>query len=328
MARRTLYVQEEEVKELLSFSEALSAVEEAFRQKGNGEAIMPPKLIIPLPDGDFRTMPAYLPRLRAAGVKIVNSHPDNRRKGLPTVMAILIMLEPETGFPLAVIEATHLTGLRTGAAGALGIRVLARPTAKVAALIGAGIQGRFQLLGLKEVLPQLERVQVWSRDEELAWRLKGEMEERLKVAIEVFPEAEGAVRGAEVIVTTTPSRTPILRDEWIREGVHITCVGADAPGKQELDPAILRRARVFLDDMAQGIESGEVNVPLKEGQLKREEIVGELSEVLIGKKPGRLSDADITVFSTTGLAIQDVACGALILQKLGLFPSRCEATSS
>jgi alanine dehydrogenase len=316
--RQTQFIGEEQVRQLLTLPEAIMAVEAAFRDKTEGHAVMPPKLIVPLPGGDFRTMPAYLPRQHIAGVKVVNSHPANRAKGLPTVMALLVLIEPETGFPLAVVEATYLTALRTAAAGALSIRTFANPDAKIAALIGAGVQGRFQLLALREVLPRLQKVRVWSRDEELAWQLHREMQPQLPFALEVCSRPEDAVRGAQVIITATPSREPIVLNEWVSAGTHITCIGADAPGKQELDPAILKRARIFLDDLTQGMESGEVNVPLRQGLLKPDDILGELGEVLVGKKRGRTSPDDITVFSSTGLAIQDLACGAVLLRKLGV----------
>ncbi len=204
MMRQTLYVREEQVKELLPLSEAIEAVEAAFKDKAEGHAVMPPKLIIPLPGGDFRAMPAYLPRQKVAGVKVVNSHPNNREKGLPSVMATLVMVEPETGFPLAVIEATYLTALRTAAAGALGTKTLTNPNPRKLALIGAGTQGRFQLLSHKFVLPNLEQVCVWSLDENLAWQLKREMEQQLEVEIKVCPDPETAVREANIVVTTTP----------------------------------------------------------------------------------------------------------------------------
>ncbi len=318
MMRQTLYIREEQVKELLPLVEAIEAVEAAFKDKAEGQAVMPPKLIIPLPGGDFRAMPAYLPRQKVAGVKVVNSHPNNRERGLPSVIATLVMIEPETGFPIAVIEATYLTALRTAAAGALGTKTFARHNSRKLAILGAGTQGRFQLLSHKFVMSNLEQVRVWSLDEELAWQLKREFEPQLGVEIAICSSAKEAVDEADVIVTTTPSRKPLVQNEWVSDGTHITCIGADAPGKQELDPAILQRARIFLDDMAQGMESGEVNVPLHKGLLKPEQIAGELGEVLIGKKEGRRSDDEITVFSSTGLAIQDIACGAVVLRKLGV----------
>ena len=314
--RQTLYIREEQVREMLPLVEAIEAVEAIFRDKAEGQVIMPPKLIIPLPGGDFRAMPAYLPRQNIAGIKVVNSHPNNRERGLPSVMATLVVVEPETGFPLAVIEATYLTALRTAAAGALGTRTLANPNPRKLAILGAGTQGRFQLLSHKLILPNLEQVCIWSLDEDLAWELKRDLEPQLGVEIKVCPDPETAVKGANVVITTTPSRKPLVKNEWVSDGMHFTCIGADAPGKQELDPAILQRARIFLDDMAQGIESGEVNVQLHEGLLKPEQIVGELGEVLAGKKEGRKSDDEITVFSSTGLAIQDLACSAVILRKL------------
>ncbi|MGQ9463846.1 MAG: ornithine cyclodeaminase family protein [Candidatus Fervidibacter sp.] len=318
MVRQTVYIREEQVKELLPLHEAVDAVEAAFRDKAEGQVIMPPKLIVPLPGGDIRAMPAYLPKQKAAGVKVVNSHPNNREKGLPTVMAVLVMVEPETGFPLAVIEATYLTAIRTAAAGALATKTLARPSSSKLAVLGAGTQGRFQIFSHKLALPKLEQIFVWSLDENLAWQVKRDLEPQVEVEIKVCPNPESAVREADAIVTTTPSQKPVVQNDWVSEGVHFTCIGADAPGKQELDPAILKRARIFLDDMAQGMESGEVNVPLKAKVLTPDEIVGELGEVIAGKKEGRRTDSEITVFSSTGLAIQDIACGAVILKKLGV----------
>jgi alanine dehydrogenase len=317
--RQTIYIREEQVKELLPLSEAIEAVENAFRDKAEGHAVMPPKLIVPLPNGDFRAMPAYLPRQKVAGVKVVNSHPSNRERGLPTVMAILVMLEPETGFPLAVIEATYLTALRTAAAGALATRTLARPNSRKLAILGAGTQGRFQLLSHKLVLPNLEQVSVWSLDEDLAWQVKRDLEPQLGIAIEVCPNPQSAVQDADVIVTTTPSRKPLVQSEWVSEGVHFTCIGADAPGKQELDPAILRRARVFSGRHGSRDGIWRSQCPAAKRALEaRRSSLGELGEVLVGKKEGRTSDDEITVFSSTGLAIQDIACGAVILRKLGV----------
>ncbi|MFA4028894.1 MAG: hypothetical protein GDYSWBUE_001359 [Candidatus Fervidibacterota bacterium] len=315
--RKTIYVTEEQVRELLTMQDAIEAAKLAFREKALGNAVMPPKLIVPLPNGDIRAMPAYLRDIGLAGVKVVNSHPANRALGLPTVMAILVVVEPETGFPLAVIEATHLTAMRTAGAGAIAAKLLARSDAAKVGLIGAGVQARYQLLALNEVM-DIEEVHVWSLDMELAHSLVEEMREKVCAKYFVHDDPHDAVCEVDIIVTATPSRSPIVMDGWVKDGTHINAIGADAPGKQELDPALLKRAKVFLDDWAQGIESGEVNVPLREGLIGRDEIAGEIGDVLVGKLQGRTSNDEVTVFSSTGLAIQDVATASVVLRKLNV----------
>lgn len=318
LRRRAIYIREEEVERILEFEDVISAVEAAFREKGMGSAVMPPKLIVPLPGGDIRAMPAYLEGMKIAGVKVVNSHPENRFLGLPTVMATLVVVEPKTGFPVAIIEATHLTSMRTAAAGALALKLLARRDSAVAALIGAGVQARYQLMAIDRVMKDVKDIYIWSIEPELAERLRDTMSGTIMANLWVVPSPEEAVRDADLIVTCTPSRKPILMDGWIKEGAHINAIGADAPGKQELDPMILKRARIFLDDWAQGTESGEVNVPIRKGILKVEEIAGEISDLILERIPGRTSPKEITVFCSTGLAIQDIAAASVLLKKLGV----------
>jgi hypothetical protein len=216
--RRTVYVPEEVVREGLDFPEVLEAVEEAFREKGMGLASMPPKLILPLPGGDVRAMPAYLKGKGVAGVKVVNSHPGNRARGLPTVMATLILVEPDTGFPIAVIEATHLTSMRTAAAGALAIKLLARDNSEIVALIGAGVQAKYQLMGMGYVLPRVKEVRVWSMEADLAYRLKEDMLGKVKAEIRVCGSPEEAVSGSDIVITATPSKKPIVMDGWMDKG--------------------------------------------------------------------------------------------------------------
>jgi len=263
-------------------------------------------------------MPAYLKGVNLAGVKVVNSHPKNRALGLPTVMAIIIAVDPKTGFPIAVIEATHLTAMRTAAAGAIAVKLLARHDSSVVALVGAGTQARYQLLALSVVMKRIDEVHVWSLERELADSLVEEMQSQIDADFFIHETAREAVSGADIIVTATPSRTPIVMSEWVSDGVHINAIGADAPGKQELDPALLKRARIFLDDWAQGTESGEVNVPLREGLISHDDILGELGDVLIGRIEGRMDENDVTIFSSTGLAIQDIAVASLVLRNLNL----------
>jgi len=316
---KTLVLPDSMIRDLVSMKEVIDAVENAFREKALGRVQMPSKVYLFYNGaGDLRIMPCYMESLKISSVKIVNSHPLNREKGFPTVMAVILLIDPETGFPKAVMGGTWITGMRTGAAGAIAAKYLARRDCEIAAFIGAGAQAKMQLRGLTEVLEKLMEIRVFDVRPDA-------QESFLRFLEESYPgkfcsvQAESikdAVRDADVIVTTTPSRKPIVLNEWIPDGVHFNCIGADAPGKQELDPRILKRAsKIVVDDLEQAVHAGEVNVPISRGLLSKSEIYGELGEVVAGLKSGRERDEEITVFTSTGLAIQDAAAANLVYEK-------------
>jgi len=247
----------------LSMRDLIPAVRSAFIDHGNGACRMPPKTYLPLPGGDLRTMPAYLPSLGCAGVKVVNVHPENRQAGLPTVMAMTLLLDPPTGLPLALLNATGLTDLRTGAAAGIATGALSGRKKGTVGIIGAGRQAVSGLSAIAEVIA-VESVSVWSRTEKTA-----------ETFVRMFPDLDIRIStlehaaGAEILLTTTPSRAPLIEDGWICEGTHINAIGADAPGKEELDPALLLRSQVFVDDREQAVHSGEINSPSYPGDLPR-----------------------------------------------------------
>jgi len=292
----------------LGLAEVNAAVEAAFADHGKGLVQMPPKVYVTLPAGDFRTMPAYLPTQNIAGVKIVNVHPENPGQGLPSVMALTVILDTATGLPLAILNATRLTEMRTGAAGAIAAKYLAPKKECVLGVIGTGRQAEAQVRATAQELT-LTGIRVWSRNPAHAEAFAGRFREfdAKNVSIE-------AACDCNVLVTTTPSRTPLVKDEWIHEGMHINAIGADAPGKEELDPAILRRARVFVDDPAQAVHSGEINVPIGRGLFTAGMIAGTLGEIVTGRK-GRQRPGEITVFDSTGLAIQDLAIASIAMRQ-------------
>ncbi len=315
---KTLLLTDEEVKGILSMKELIDAVEEAFREKALGRVQMPPKLYMFYDCGDLRLMPCHMPSLKVSSVKIVNSHPGNRERGLPTVMATILLIDPETGFPKAIMGGTWITAMRTGAAGAIAAKYLARKDSRVAAFIGAGTQARTQLMGLLEVMESLREIRVFDIRLEAERRFIEFFEENYadRCSILAAGSAEEAVVGADIVVTTTPSRKPIVMSRWISDGVHLNCIGADAPGKQELDPDILKRAsKIVVDDLEQAIHGGEVNVPISQGILRREDIYAEIGEIVAGLKNGRERSEEITVFSSTGLAIQDAVAANLAYRR-------------
>jgi alanine dehydrogenase len=310
-----LWLSEDDVKSALTIEDAISAVEDAFKDHGLGKAQMPPKcyLYFPRYDGDLRTMPAYLEGRDTAGVKIVNVHVKNPELGLPTVMAVLVLNSPETGVPQAFMGATYLTNMRTGAAGGIAARALARPDSQVVGMVGAGAQARTQLLALSRFF-KIEKVIVSNRSIESSTAFVKDAQAFLECDYYPTTNRQEAC-DCDILVTTTPSRLPVVKEAWVKPGTHINVIGADAKGKQELESSLTGKAKVVVDDLAQAVHSGEVNVPISKGVLKPEAIYAELGEILVGKKPGRTSNEEITIFDSTGLAIQDVATGTVVYRR-------------
>lgn len=310
---------EQEVIELLQIDEVMEAVENVFREKALGYAQMPPKVYLDFAkyNGDVRAMPAYLERLDVASVKIVNSHPDNPRKfSMPTVSATVFLLDPRNGALLSIMGGNSITAMRTASAGGIAAKYLANRNSKTAGFIGAGVQARAQLLALLQVFPNLEEIRVCDISPKAAEAFASEAKNRAaQCKIVVVGNEEETVHEADVVVTTTPSKKPLVFDAWVSEGTHFNCIGADAPLKEELDPAILKRAKIVVDDWAQASHSGEINVPFSQGVLSRKDVWAELGEIVAGTKPARTSKKEITVFDSTGLAIQDAAAVELVYRK-------------
>ncbi|RKG63823.1 ornithine cyclodeaminase family protein [Corallococcus sp. CA054B] len=294
----TLLLSARDLRGLYTVELGLEAVERAFLAHGRGDALMPPKVYLSLPkyDGDFRAMPAFLDG--AAGVKWVNAHPQNPRKhGLPSVRAVYVLSDPDTASPLAILDGTLLTAWRTGAAGGIASKYLAKKQPRTLGLVGCGVQARVLIDAHRALFGDLELLMA-DVNAQAAQALRKEKGGRV-VSLQ---EASGA----DIVCSATPARAPVVRREWVQAGAHINAMGADAPGKQELDPRLLVEGRVFIDDADQAHHSGEVNVPLHDGLIQAERLAGTLGEVVASRKPGR-TGSEITVFDSTGLAVQDVA---------------------
>lgn len=311
----TRVLTERDIKRVVSPRLAIRVVRRAFLAAAQGGATMPPKVYLPLAGGaDFRAMPAALRRPPVCGIKWVNVHPGNRRVGLPTVMALIIINDARTGIPLAVMDGRLITKLRTAAAAAVAAQALSRPESRTVGLIGCGAQGEAQLVALAAVR-RIRDVRVWGVVPGEAARFCAAMRRRLPgVRYAPCATVEAAVRQADLVVTVTPSRRPLVKRAWIAPGTHINAVGADGPGKQELDPQILRDAVVVVDERAQAIHGGELNVPVATRRYDPRRIHGALGEVLTGTRAGRRQAREITVFDSTGIAIHDVALGYAAFQ--------------
>jgi len=299
-----------EVMQVLNMDLALAAAQEAFQAYGEGRVNMPPKSYLQLAKGDFRAMygEIFLPEAHICGLKWVNVHPGNPAKGLLTVMAKIILNNPETGLEFADLDGTQVTDFRTGAAGGVAAKYLARPEASRLGLIGAGAQARTQLAAVLKVR-SIREVVVFDRHLAHAQAFADHIAATYGVAARAVAKAADAVRDLDIITTTTPSEQPLVFRDWVSPGTHINAIGADAAGKEELDPAILQAAKIVVDDWAQASHSGEINVPLAQGKLKPEQVYGSLGEIVAGRKPGRTNPEEITVFDSTGLIIQDLALG-------------------
>jgi alanine dehydrogenase len=312
----TLLLDRNSIKNLIRISDVINVVEEAFRMCGEGRGKMPAKTYLSLEHGDFRAMPAALPG--SAGVKWVNVHPKNPSRGLPSIMAILVYNDPETGYPLAVMDATEITAYRTGAAAAIASKYLARHDSHTIGIIGAGFQAHTQILAHAELFNPIT-INVFDVSKAAV--------DRLTQSLSQFPIRNCSIQEAvasDIVCTLTPSQSPIIRKEWIKPGTHINAVGADAPGKQELDPSIIKESIVVVDDIKQASGSGEINVLVQKGMYSVSEVYGTLAEVVAGKKKGRAHNNDVTVFDSTGIAVEDIAVAKLLFEKAqqrGGYPS-------
>ena len=294
-------------------SEVIDVIEEAFFEYGMGRVQMPPKNYLDFKkyEGDLRIMSSFAQKLEMAGTKIVNVHPKNPKKGLKTVMAVIILNDAKTGLPLAVMDGTYITGMRTAAAAAVATKYLARKNAKTLGVIGAGYQSIFQIVAMTKVR-KIKEIFVYDIQDVCVKKLSRTLE---KLGIKIKKASLEEVAKKDIVVTVTPARKPVLKNNLVLPGTHINAMGADAPGKEELDPEILKKAKIIIDDWHQAICCGEVNVPLSKGIIQKKDIWASLGEVVTGKKIGRKNDKEITIFDSTGLAIQDLFTANLVYKK-------------
>jgi alanine dehydrogenase len=313
----TLLLKQSEIKQLIDMKEVIESVETAYSVHADRKVQMPAKkyLFFKKYNGDLRIMPCFIKSLDQAGVKCVNVHPNNPlQHDLPTVMGVIELFDPKTGFPISVMDGTWITNMRTGAAAGVGTKYLARKDSTELGIIGAGKQAFTQLMALKEVM-NIESAKVFCRTCSSRENFAKLANEKFGLNVKAVATAEEAVKDVDVIVTVTPANKPVLKSEWISDGTHINAMGADAPGKQELESGLLKKSKIFIDCWEQARHSGEINVPVAEGLITREDIEAKIGDVIIGKSNGRVADEDITIFDSTGLAVQDVVTASKVFEK-------------
>ena len=307
-------ISESTVRDIVNRKLAFDAVRQAFVATASDRAQVFDVVIgTGLNEGEAFAIKSGLDRNNAlVGFKCGTYWAGNNEKNIPAHGSTTLLLDPESGFPKVLVSASYLNGYRTAAADAVAVSYLAREDASVLGVIGAGHQAEQEIRAVAEVRP-LSLVKVFTRSKARAnW-----ISERLQdIDIEVrLTSAEDAVRDSDIVVTVTPSRSPLVRDEWIGKGTHISAMGADDYGKNELDPAIVKRARLFAEFPPQSIRIGEFQTAYKDGLIGSDDAICALGLVALGQAPGRTSDADITFFDSSGIAAQDLACAALVFEE-------------
>ncbi len=307
-----------DLERVLAPRDVIDALAEAFRRHAAGRTCVPQRGVLPVgDDGTLLVMPAVsLPAPGAQeagglGTKLVTYYPRNRERGLPTHLASYVLMDHATGQPLALLEASYTTALRTGATSALAAKHLARPDSRRVACFGTSVQAGWQLRCLAAVF-SLERAVVLGRDQERARAFGEAMAEELGVAVEPGHDPGVAVSAADIVTCATTSPTPLFASADLRPGTHVDAVGAFRPAEREVDTATVRRARVVVDAYAAALaEAGDLLIPLGEGAITREHIVAELAELVTGSRQGRTSWSDVTLFKSVGFALEDLATATL-----------------
>lgn len=314
-------VHEKDIRGAISFDEAsIMAIDRAFASLANGnEVVMPPVMQINVDavHGQTCIKSAYTVGEAHFVVKLASTFHENHKLDVPSASGLMLICSSQTGWVECVLlDNGYLTALRTQAAGAVAAKYLSRTDSKVAAVIGAGRQARLQLTALARVR-SIERVEVWSPSSDEREAFASEMQKSLGIEVTSARSAEAAVRGADIIVTATPAKAPIVRAEWLSPGQHITAIGADAPGKSELWPEVLLKATRYVCDRDQQCRSlSELHAAIAAGVVPANFPTTEIGDVIEGLRPGRLSDDDITIADLTGLGVQDTAIALLAWSKI------------
>jgi alanine dehydrogenase len=306
----TLLLTRADVASLLDLADCIGPVEDAFRSHGEGRAARPGVLGMRAVDGGFHIKAACLGGFFAAKMNANFMH-NRERRGRPNIQGLIVLADAETGTPLAVMDSIEITIVRTGAATAVAAKHLARSNTRIVTVCGCGEQGRIQLRALSAVRP-IARAHAFDVDPERARRFGQEVGTALGIDVAPASDLERALRESDACVTCTPSKRAIINRGDVRPGTFIAAVGADNEEKQEIDPQLLASSKVVADILDQCAEIGDLHHAIEAGLMTKGDVHAELGEIVAGRKPGRTSDDEVTVFDSTGTALQDVAAAALV----------------
>jgi len=324
---KTLLLTKGEVGRLISMKEVIATVEEAYEAYNSGQVVQPPYIGIhlPPPRGEIAFKVGYHKSGEVISMKASSGgFIDNpAAHGVPTGMGTILLFDARSCALVCVMDGSLITGLRTGAAGAISVKALARKNAKTITSIGTGNQARMQIRAIREVL-KIESIHAWHSNPDTLSRYKADIESELGIAVVAASSKKAAVEQADILITTTRGKGSLVEASWIKPGTHIVAIGTDQRGKQELDPEIFRNAKIVNDSIEQCTEKGETWHPLDRNIISRDDIHAEIGEILLGRKPGRESEDEVTIFDSTGMAIQDITTAARIYRnamdrKVGTF---------
>lgn len=309
-----LFLSQKDVEDIVDMKEAINIVESAFSELYRGEAVMPVRTAINTEDGVTLIMPALLKEMKALGTKIVTVYKNNPKIGLPTILAIVVLNDPRTGAPLAIMDGAYLTAVRTGAVSGVATKYLANPDSKTVGMMGAGVQARTQLWAVSEVI-KIENVKIYDTIENSAKSFVRDMSKKFDFDIQIVNTPREAVENSDVIITSSTSKNPVLDGNWLKEGAHINAIGSHTPDAREIDDITIKNSKIVVDSKEAILkECGDILIPIKNKVIKKEDIYAELGEVVIGKKR-RKNPSEITLFKSVGLAIQDVSMAKLVYEK-------------
>jgi ornithine cyclodeaminase len=315
-----IVIDRNEVSELLSMESCITLMEDVLTDLSSGQAEQQLRSVVPVRQGGLMgLMPAYLVRQEVVGAKLISVFPHNHDRGLPSHQGVIALFDAENGAMNAIVDGRRVTAIRTAAVSAAATKLLARPDSRTLALIGTGEQARSHLEALLLVRP-IKLVRVWSPNTAHALKFQSEMSALYPgLTIEAADSAKQAVADADIICTITSSTVPVLQGEWIPKGAHINAVGACRAQDRELATDVVEKAKLYVDRRESALnEAGDYLIPLQEGAINSEHIVGEIGEVLLGHAPGRASDKEITLFKSLGLAVEDLAAAAYIVEQAKL----------
>ena len=317
MAQHFRLLNEQQVHSLLPMNDLIAAMESALAKFSAREVLQPVRTVLTVgpTKAYYGLMPAYIPQPASMGAKLVTVYSENHKKNLPSHLATILLLDPDTGMLQAILDGRYITEARTAAVSAVSTRFLANPGASTLAIIGSGVQARSHLEAYQHVR-QLKEVRIWSPKKQSRESFVDDMSPAVNIPIRATDTAEQAVRGADLIVLVTSSPTPVIEDSWVSEGAHVVCVGACRPNQQEMPPGLVKRSRLYVDSsQAAVVESGDVVMNIAAGLFDASHIRGEIGELVLGRVEGRQTPKDITVFKSLGMAVEDVVAADLVLRR-------------
>ncbi|WP_444634588.1 ornithine cyclodeaminase family protein [Cupriavidus oxalaticus] len=315
---KTLLLKKEEVSRLICMREVIGTVEEAYRAFSGNQVVQPGYIGIHLPPpggGEIDFKLGYcksneIISMKASSGGFINN-PESH--GVPSGMGTILLFDASSCALICVMEGSLITGLRTGASGAVSVKVLARKNAKSITSIGTGNQARMQIRAIKEIM-SVEVIHAWDSNPDTLSRYKTDIETEFGIPVVMADSKKEAVKQADILITTTRGKGSLVEADWVKPGTHIVAIGTDQQGKQELDPELFRNAKIVNDSIQQCIEKGETWHPLNSNIISKDDIHGEIGEILLGRKPGRENDQEITIFDSTGMAVQDNTTSTKIYQ--------------